>query len=73
VLPRQVADWRWGLDREGCPRYPSMRLIRQSAHGDWREPMSRVAEALQRLSKTSLSRESPGCENLSRASPPECN
>ncbi|MEX0809821.1 MAG: tetratricopeptide repeat protein [Dongiaceae bacterium] len=30
-----VADWRWGADRSDCPWYPTMRLIRQKAPGDW--------------------------------------
>jgi ADP-heptose:LPS heptosyltransferase len=64
VLLQQVPDWRWLLDREDCPWYPSMRLIRQSQRGDWSEPMSRAAEAIRNLSR----------KNLSRAwSPPECN
>jgi ADP-heptose:LPS heptosyltransferase len=64
VLLQQVADWRWLLDREDCPWYPSMRLIRQSRGGDWSEPLSQAAEALQRLSWERLGR---------AASPPACN
>ena len=56
VLLQRVADWRWLLDREDCPWYPSMRLIRQSQRGDWSEPMTRIAEALQCLSWKRLSR-----------------
>jgi hypothetical protein len=41
-----VADWRWGLDREGTPWYPTMRLFRQKTAGDWEEVIERVAEAL---------------------------
>jgi hypothetical protein len=41
-----VPDWRWGLEREDTPWYPTMRLFRQKAPGDWEEVIQRVAEAL---------------------------
>jgi tetratricopeptide (TPR) repeat protein len=40
------ADWRWLLDREDCPWYPSMRLFRQSHLHDWDEVFERMASAL---------------------------
>lgn len=46
VLLKQTADWRWLLDREDCPWYPSMRLFRQRQLGDWAEVFARVAQAL---------------------------
>jgi tetratricopeptide (TPR) repeat protein len=39
-------DWRWLLGREDTPWYPTMRLFRQSALGDWASVMARVAQAL---------------------------
>ena len=30
-----TADWRWLLEREDSPWYPTMRLFRQAARGDW--------------------------------------
>jgi tetratricopeptide (TPR) repeat protein len=45
-------DWRWGLEREDTPWYPSMRLFRQTCAGDWAEVFSRIATALQSLKGT---------------------
>jgi tetratricopeptide (TPR) repeat protein len=39
-------DWRWLLGREDSPWYPSMRLFRQSAWGDWSSVFERLTEAL---------------------------
>jgi hypothetical protein len=42
-------DWRWMKSREDSPWYPSMRLFRQSAAGDWRAVVERIARALTEL------------------------
>jgi hypothetical protein len=34
LLPFE-ADWRWMLEREDTPWYPSLRLFRQQKQGDW--------------------------------------
>ena len=41
-----VADWRWMLEGETTPWYPTMRLFRQTQPGDWSGVIERVAEAL---------------------------
>jgi len=41
-----VADWRWLLQREDSPWYPTMRLFRQSVIGDWDSVIKRVVAAL---------------------------
>jgi tetratricopeptide (TPR) repeat protein len=41
-----VPDWRWQLEREDSPWYPTMRLFRQPALGDWGSVIDRVAEGL---------------------------
>jgi hypothetical protein len=42
-------DWRWLLEREDSPWYPSMRLFRQETVGDWSLLIERVAEDLRSL------------------------
>jgi tetratricopeptide (TPR) repeat protein len=44
-----MPDWRWHLDREDSPWYPTMRLFRQKSLGDWPEVIERVAQALDAL------------------------
>ena len=36
-------DWRWLLDRDNSPWYPTVRLFRQEKAGDWTELMQRIA------------------------------
>jgi tetratricopeptide (TPR) repeat protein len=40
-------DWRWLLDRDDSPWYPSVRLFRQQVAGDWDEVFARMARALE--------------------------
>jgi tetratricopeptide (TPR) repeat protein len=49
-------DWRWLLEREGSPWYPTMRLFRQSRPGDWMEVLARIATELHSAKADSLAR-----------------
>jgi len=46
VLLPSMPDWRWMLDREDSPWYPTMRLFRQRDRGDWSAPIERMAREL---------------------------
>jgi ADP-heptose:LPS heptosyltransferase len=46
LLLHAVAEWRWLMDREDSPWYPSARLFRQRRRGDWSEVANRAAAAL---------------------------
>lgn len=46
ILLSFVPDWRWLLEREDSPWYPTARLFRQSALGAWRPVVNRVRDAL---------------------------
>jgi ADP-heptose:LPS heptosyltransferase len=44
-----VADWRWGLEGEMTPWYPTMRLFRQAEAGAWSSVVQRAREELLRF------------------------
>ena len=46
MLNRYESEWRWMLEREDSPWYPSMRIFRQEKPGDWGPPIARIAAAL---------------------------
>jgi len=46
---RKVPDWRWMLDRNDSPWYPSMWLFRQSTAGDWTSVFNDMENELRAL------------------------
>jgi Flp pilus assembly protein TadD len=40
-----TADWRWLLDREDSPWYPTMRLFRQDRLNNWEEVFRRMSQS----------------------------
>jgi ADP-heptose:LPS heptosyltransferase len=61
VLLPFVPDWRWLLDRGDSPWYPTARLFRQAAIGDWDGVIERVASEL------SVAAATPGGASVSTA------
>ncbi|HSR54865.1 MAG TPA: tetratricopeptide repeat protein [Alphaproteobacteria bacterium] len=49
ILLSAVPDWRWLIAREDSPWYPSARLIRQEAVGEWAPVLQKVFLDLQSL------------------------
>jgi hypothetical protein len=46
ILLPYAADWRWLLDRDDSPWYPSAQLFRQERPGDWSGVVAAVLRAL---------------------------
>jgi hypothetical protein len=45
----KAPEWRWLLEREDCPWYPTMRLFRQQQVGDWSDVFARMKSELTAL------------------------
>ena len=44
-------DWRWMLEREDSPWYPTMKLFRQPSAGDWQSVIKQVKKELKLFNK----------------------
>jgi tetratricopeptide (TPR) repeat protein len=49
VALRFTPDWRWMLERDDSPWYPTIRLFRQTQRGDWGDVFERIAAELQSM------------------------
>ncbi|MDY7576912.1 tetratricopeptide repeat protein [Herbaspirillum sp. RTI4] len=49
LLLRHSSEWRWLLERNDSPWYPSMRIFRQATPGDWDSVLREVARELYTL------------------------
>ena len=55
VALRRAPDWRWLLDRDDSPFYPTARLFRQRTEGDWNEVFARIADAVRAMAPAAKS------------------
>jgi hypothetical protein len=51
ILLPFAPDWRWMLGRDDSPWYPTARLYRQPASGDWESVIARVREDLAEMAE----------------------
>lgn len=42
MLNQFAVDWRWGLNRDDCPWYPTVKLFRQPKMDDWDSVINKV-------------------------------
>ncbi len=56
ILLDSAPDWRWMLDRDDTPWYPTVRLFRQAKRGNWQGVVDRVRVELARLVQRSAGR-----------------
>jgi tetratricopeptide (TPR) repeat protein len=59
VLLGHSPDWRWLLNREDSPWYPTARLFRQPRHGGWNPVIERVRIALMKLTAQKQASQEP--------------
>jgi ADP-heptose:LPS heptosyltransferase len=50
ILLPHAADFRWMRNRDDTPWYPTAKLFRQPAFGDWDSVIARLCDELRRLS-----------------------
>ena len=68
LLTKFSPDWRWLLDREDNPWYPTFKLYRQPRIGDWESVVARVRQDLIDLAET-LRREREAGGSARRSAP----
>lgn len=59
VLLPWTADWRWFMNRNDSPWYPTAKLFRQSQAGEWQNVVQNIAKNLERILATHTKKESP--------------
>ncbi|NJK74607.1 MAG: glycosyltransferase [Microcoleus sp. SU_5_6] len=71
ILLSFIPDWRWMLEREDSPWYPTAKLFRQQTAGDWEPVFDRVKTALEHLISPPLPRSQALPGNADPEAPPQ--
>jgi len=61
-----ISDWRWMLNRDDSPWYPTIKIFRQERPNDWKGVISRVSEELASAYKTSVTLNNPSQDQNTR-------
>jgi tetratricopeptide (TPR) repeat protein len=65
ILLANLPDWRWGLQSDTTPWYPTARLFRQTYAGGWEEVINKLASELALFANSKrISTAIPSNENL---------
>jgi hypothetical protein len=60
IALKHMPDWRWMLDRDDTPWYPTARLFRQKRRADWIEVFERIAVEVTRTAANKPAAEGQG-------------
>ena len=52
IMSNKIADWRWMVEGDHSPWYPSARLFRQEIQGDWAPVIADIRANLARMRDT---------------------
>jgi hypothetical protein len=58
MLPA-ASDWRWLVDRDDSPWYPTARLFRQAVRGAWAPVVDRLEAALTEMAVSARAQRLP--------------
>jgi hypothetical protein len=65
IALKRIPEWRWMLEREDSPWYPTLRLFRQSVNGVWSDVFEKMAAELTAcIARSNADRRKPSLHTL---------